>query len=471
MRRARKMIVGISMMIALAPVIFAQEKATTPAQPAPKKSVPSAAKPADEEAQRRQIIFNILEEAHAAATELPTEERIAILKNICGTAFHSARPFRISTIRNAGKGMVTATEMDVDDPRMKKALKNWSEELYSAADELTQGSYAKLDAQAAAVRAMVPVDDKRAMQMLDGLDASDEQGAREQRNFLAMYVFSEVVRKQGATAVPDLRARAQALGETGQYPYMAMATVAGDVEDKEAVRAIFGDALSNFQRSDDKLNSMFGMLSLLRRDDVRSKLQAWQVHEGSVAVANRLKAEIDQERRAYDEGRSMRPGLSLIANSVKAGLKDIDPELAATIPEFPPYKPSPAKQTVGDSSQQGARTDSADLTKARTDFDKTSTRLMEMSEDEVHGGPELRQTIERGIDQAVEVLRRSTQDAKNHVAAMEAAMGPVTDFLQVGARTNPAMALAAVRKVQDSEIRARMLLVLAEGLPDPKYKQ
>lgn len=441
---------------------FAQTKPAAPAKAATTSSpAKTQKKPADEDAQRRQILFNLLDEAHSAASELPTEQRIAILKNLCYIESLASRPFR--------KGPALVSEPDVDDPAMKKAFKNWSEELYGAADELTQGSYGKLEAQAAAVRAMVPADYKRALQMLDGLDASDERGAQEQRNFLAMYVFSEVVKKQGPAAVPELRARAQALGETGQYPYVAMSTVAGYVTDVEAVRSIFGDALSNFQRSDDKLNSMFGMLSFLRRDDLRTKLQPWQVHEGSVAVANRLKSEIEQEQRAYNEGRPMRPGLSLIASTVKNGLKEIDPDLAATVPELPPYRAAPAKQTVGDDAPAAAA--SPELKKLSAEFDKTSTHLMELSEDETHEGAELRQTIDRGIDQAVEVLRRSTQDAKDHIAALESAMGPVTDFVQVGARTNPAMTLAAVRKVQDSEIRARMLLIIAEGLPDPRYKQ
>lgn len=460
MRRDALLMVVVAVLGALGQ---AQSKPASPAKPGTTSNQPKLQnKAVDQEAQRRQVLFNLLDEAHSAANELPTEQRIAILKMLCDIESLAARPYR--------KGLPLVSEPDVDDPQMKKAFKAWSEELYGAADELTQGSYAKLEAQASAVRAMVPADYKRALQMLDGLDASDERGALEQRNFLAMYVFSEVVRKQGSSAVPELRARAQALGETGQYPYVAMSSVAGDISDIEAVRSIFGDALSNFQRSDDKLNSMFGMLSFLRRDDVRTKLQPWQAHEGSVAVANRLKAQIDQEQRAYNEGQPMRPGLSLIVNSVKSGLRDVNPDLAATIPELPPYRAAPAKQTIGDDAPVTA-TASPELKKASAEFDKTSMHLMELSEDETHGGAELRQTIEKGIDQAVEVLRRSTQDAKNHVAALESAMGPVTDFVQVGARTNPAMTLAAVRKVQDSEIRARMLLIIAEGLPDPKYKQ
>jgi hypothetical protein len=439
------------------------------ASPAPSEKLPTkviSKKPlATAEDQRREIIFNLLEEAHAAAEELPTERQIAILKVICGTGFDSLHGWQPGGM--AGNSKVRHGQFaTVSNPELSNRLKQWSEELYSAADGLESGSYARLDAQAVAVRAMVPADDKRALEMLDGLDASDVKGAQEQRNYLAVWVFSEMMQRGGDSVVQDLRARAQTLGESGQYPYVAMAAVTSRVRNKELIRSIFNDALSSYQRSTDKLNSMFGMLSLLGDEQMRHNLEPWQVHEASVQIADRLKAEIEREQRAFEEGKPTRPGMTLIADRLCARLKEINPDLAATIPKMPPHTVIPARQTIGDDVPVTVL--SPALKKLKSDFEKTSTRLMEMSEDEVHGGAELRQVIDRGVELGTELLHASTQDAEDHMSALNKAMPPVTDFVQVGARTNPAMTLAAVRKVQDSELRARMLLTIAVGLPDPK---
>lgn len=440
--------------------------AQEPGSPSRQKSPAKQVKKDLTEEDQREIIFNILEEAHAAAEELPDRPRTAILRELCVTAWlvTDFRPTGAAPLRNARRAQASPSVLD---PTVAKRSKDWAEELYLAAEGLPQGSYAKLDAQAASIRAMVPVDDKRALEMLDGLDASDERSAQNQRNYLAMTVFSRLVEKHGEAVVPDLRARAQSMGETGQYPYDAMAAVTSKLSNKVMARTIFNDALASFQHSGDRLNAMFGMLSLLRMD--REKLEPWQAHEGALAITDRLKTEIDRERRAYQEGEPMRPGLAMIMSSVREGLKEIDPDLAATLPELPPYKPSPARQRVGDNTPPSVAV-TPEAKRLRTDFDKTSTRLMEMSESEIHGGAELQQVIEKGVDQGVELLHASTRNAKDHLAALQSAMPSVTDFVQVGARTNPAMTLAAVRKVQDSEVKARMLLVIASGLPDPRYK-
>jgi hypothetical protein len=419
------------------------------------------------EQQRRQIIFNILDEAHSSAAELPVEQRLPILKEICWTAFGSTdRLMARAIMSNPGR---RTPELQTLDQQTTERLANWSEELYRLADDLPQGSYAKLDAQSAAVRSMVPVDDRRALEMLDGLESSDTQASRQAINNLAIFVFTEALARRGDAAVPELRARAQSLGENGQYPYDAMAAVLGRIARKDAAQKIFGDALSAFQHSDENLNSMLGMLSITRVGRKRRVLESWQSHEGALAIADRLKAEIAKEQKAYEDGKQMRPGLSIIVNSMETVLKEIDPVLAATIPALPPYRPV-AEQTIVSSQSPPKDTPSPELKKQQEEFGKTSIRLMELSESETHSGPELQQVIDKGVGEAVTLLNTATQDAKDHVSALEAEMPRVTDFIQVGARTNPAMTLAAVRRVQDSEIRARMLVTITVGLPSPNYE-
>jgi hypothetical protein len=423
-------------------------------------------KPTSQE-QRRKIVFDILEEAHTAAAELSTEQRLPILKEICWTAFASTDRLmaRVPTANTRTRSRALQTL----DRETTERLANWAEELYQLANDLPQGSYAKLDAQSAAVRSMVPVDDNRALEMLDGLESSDTQAGRQAVNNLAIFVFTEALSRRGDAAVPELRTRAQSLGESGQYPYDAMAAVMGRIGNKKAAQAIFLDALTAFQHADENLNSMLGMLSITRAGRKRRVLEPWQAHEGAVAITDRLKAEIAIEQKAYEHGKQMRPGLSIIVKSMETGLREIDPVLAATLPSLPPYKPVVAQATVSRTATP-KEAPSPELQKQQEEFGKTSIRLMELSESEVHGGPELQQVIDKGVDQAATLLHTATENAKDHASALVEAMPRVTDFIQVGARTNPAMTLAAVRKVQDSEIRARMLVTITVGLPDPNFK-
>lgn len=468
MGRAWFTVATITLIIVASVFSIAQKPASTSATA--KKQQP-AAKPKQALSLRdqREIVFNILEEVHEAAEELPTAQKLPILRELCGNASYQANVMeRADWLRPKGLEGESAAATDLE-PQSAKRLMNWAEELYAAADELPQGSYAKLSTQSTAIRAMVPVDANRALQMMDALEASDVKGAEREQNHLAVFVFSELLRLQGEKIVPELRLRTQSMGSKGQYPYSAMAVVSMGLSNREQVRAIFNDALTSFENSDDNLNSMTGMLTLARNEKIRASLEPWQVHEAAVAIANRLKAEIDTERRAYQQGQAMRPGLSIIARGVQEGLKDVDPEQAASIPELPPYTPVGAKQTVGDGAPPPAP-ESPEVKKLRSDFGKTSIRLMIMSESEIHSGAELRQVIEKGLDHGVELLRASVVDAKDHVAALETAMPPLTDFVQVASRTNPSMALAAVRKVQDSEIRARMLITIAVGLPQASMR-
>lgn len=414
--------------------------------------------------QRREIIFKILDEAHSAARELPTEQRVPILKEICGLGFAYSARFPDGLKPTEGTISVRSWPLG---PERSKWLRSLAEELYQVSDELPQSSNAKLDAQVAATRAMVPVDDKRALEMLDKLEGADAQHTEQQRNYLASDVFTGILQQRGQSVIPDLRARAQTMGENGQYPYEAMAQVLTQVRNRELAQAIFEDALASYQHGSDPLMSMFEMLSMLRNDQVRQKLEPSQVREAAQGITTQLKKEIARERRALQDGKPGTPGLSVLAEGIRDGLKEVDPDLAASIPSVPAANVEPARQSVGDGAPAPPVTN-PEVKKLRSNFENTSTRLMEMSENEIHGGIELRQVIEKGIDQGTELLHASVQDANDHVAALDYAVGPVADFVQLGARINAAITLECVRKIQDSEIRARMLLAMTETLPDPR---
>jgi hypothetical protein len=88
---------------------------------------------------------------------------------------------------------------------------------------------------------------------------------------------------------------------------------------------------------------------------------------------------------------------------------------------------------------------------------------MTMNEDEIHEGQEMRDTIDRAISQGAEYVVRTVRayEPKDHTYAMESTIGPLIDTVQVGTRVNPAATLAAIRGIQDSEIKTRLLTIVA----------
>src|SRR4029079_12426913 len=99
-------------------------------------------------------------------------------------------------------------------------------------------------------------------------------------------------------------------------------------------------------------------------------------------------------------------------------------------------------------------------------FEKNRTQVMIMNEDEVHDGPEMRETIDRAISLGADYVMRTVRayEPQDHRYAMQITISPLMDTIQVGTRVNPAATLTAIRRVQDSELRARLLIGVAGSI-------
>lgn len=430
-----------------------------PGPTAPRKSQSAANKktPKDDlKARRIDVIFGLFEEAYGVAQELPSAQRLEILKSICQSApfVVDQVPAAFAALRPNGAPLKPPTQLDA---KYQERLGQWSEELYRSADELTGN--AKVSTQVAAVRAMVKVDDKRALEMLDGIDPPD-YGQQDQRSILAMFVFSDVLNRRGPNIVPELRRRALQLGDNDAFPYSAINAVMNQLQGHPAmVRQLFSDSLTYYRRSTDPYNPTFGILAMLRSRKVTVQLEPWQVHDAAEAIATRLRSVVEEEKRAAEDGKPRRPGVSIIVSSARESLKSTDPDLAATIPDPPPNSSRPTLTTSQPTEFPASPPDDGQK-KLRAEFEKTSTALMSLSEDEVTSGRELQQTIDRGVDQGAEVARSMTDQGQGSDWERQTE-SHLRDFIQVGSRLNPAMTLAAVRRIQDAELKARLLLTIA----------
>jgi hypothetical protein len=172
---------------------------------------------------------------------------------------------------------------------------------------------------------------------------------------------------------------------------------------------------------------------------------------------------VQSQRDLQSQGAATAPGAPILVSSIRASLKQYAPEIAATIPDPPAFVPSstPA-QTVAPKLPKAPVPDES-LQELHNSFEKNRTAVMAMNEDEVHEGQEMRDTIDRAISQGAEYVQRTVRayDPKDHTYALDTTIGPLIDTVQVGTRVNPAATLTAIRGIQDSEIKARLLTIVA----------
>jgi hypothetical protein len=76
----------------------------------------------------------------------------------------------------------------------------------------------------------------------------------------------------------------------------------------------------------------------------------------------------------------------------------------------------------------------------------------------------LQQVIDKGVDQGATVVSRTMETEDKGSTLAQQRMSGLLDFVQVGTRVNAAMTLAAVRRVTDPLLKARLLLNMANML-------
>lgn len=431
--------------LALGTLTLAQQPGTAP-KPAPQGT---------QQNKDSKLAFPLLQEAYGLAQQLPTDRRIAVLAAICDQAASFAE-FAVhdTTYRQRHSAMPGPSQ------QRQSTLHDWAEELYLLGNEYPAQSPERSRAHSSATRAMVVLNPKRALQMLDEFEGP-APGQPDARQFVSWRVFAAVLQQDGPKAVPQLRQKMLEMAAGGRYPYIAAGELLGRLDSHPAYqRQIFGDMLSAFQQSD-SYGEITGILMPLRDPRLRAHLDAYQLRDAVNEIVERARRTVADEKKAIDSGAPGRPGLKYTLTSIREMLKAIDPDAAAAIPEAPPVRLRPIE--VAKASAPAPPRD-AEVERLSDEFEQTRNALMVMNEQENYTRPDLRQTIDKGIDQGAEVVRRRLSSEDDQASALESTAAPLLDFVQISTRLDRATTLGAVRKVQDPELRIRLLLTMASML-------
>lgn len=130
-----------------------------------------------------------------------------------------------------------------------------AEEVFDLTLQLPR-THNRLAMQKNAVLSLAKVDPDRAFELFERIDlpypGSDGYVTEDVRADGARKLFAELWRRRGPGALEKLRAQAQHLGNTGQYPYLAMAPIISDVARSSPLLAqsLFTEAVESYGRGD-----------------------------------------------------------------------------------------------------------------------------------------------------------------------------------------------------------------------------
>ena len=129
----------------------------------------------------------------------------------------------------------------------------WSEELFNAALQLPR-NWNRLAFEKNALEALAQSEPELAMelfgQMDDPIPTESGKFPEDVRAFAAQRVFSAYWNRKGTPALDAIRDQARHLGDTGQYPYLAMATILRNLSMSSAneIEPLFAEAVGYFGR-------------------------------------------------------------------------------------------------------------------------------------------------------------------------------------------------------------------------------
>lgn len=462
---ARRVVLGLILGFAVS--AGAQTTASAPKKPVTK---PKPARQTSEQLER-DLSFNLLEEAYSSSRDLPSELRIPLLADICQHAMmiNSRSRGAFFLRQQSGSGKVTPVRVPDSAPALKKKqknkLKDWAEELFSLGNEFPEGSRERELAVISATRSLIETDLDRAMEIFASSESEDD--GFENRAGIDVQLFQALYRAKGAAALPELRAKAIELGDHGRYPFEAVNTILHQVKGQpELVRQFFSDALGYFHRSDIPIQRSFAFMGLVAAKEIRDQLESWQVRDAAQELADKATAYVRAQRQLKSMGSATDPGGPMVVKAIKNSVKSFAPEIGVAIPDAPEFVSSMQRAQPTGPSQPKAPLPDESLKTLHDAFEKSRTQVMVMNEDDVHDGPELRDTLDRAITLGADYVLRTVRayDPQDHHYAMQVTINPLMDTIQVGTHVNPAATLAAIRRVQDSELRARLLIGVAGSI-------
>jgi hypothetical protein len=136
---------------------------------------------------------------------------------------------------------------------MKDQSKAWADEVFQLSPGLPADAQRSQN-EMTAMMAIAENDSDHGLELLTRMEPpaprSDGQPGPDLRAMTATMLFQKIWQKRGAEAIDSLQATARQLGETGSYPYMAMASIIRQVgrKDPEKAQSLTNDALAYFSR-------------------------------------------------------------------------------------------------------------------------------------------------------------------------------------------------------------------------------
>jgi hypothetical protein len=154
----------------------------------------------------------------------------------------------------------------------------WCDELFTLASESPLGWDHVANQKNAAIP-LAKIDPKRALELLARVDrpqphATGSNFTEDVRADAAAVIFPAFVQTYGLEGLPQIQRQANLIGETGEYPYRAMAHVidwiatSNTLTSGQLAESIFRDALGNYKREskfEDEEDEFFDILSSSRQ--------------------------------------------------------------------------------------------------------------------------------------------------------------------------------------------------------------
>lgn len=391
------------------------------------------------------LMEKALVESYSLAKELQPEQRITHLMALASSA--------------------------AEAPSLNTKLGEWMEELYRIAGELPSGDALRSRGQSAAVANMATVNPKRALQMFDSLEAPAKADT-DSRPWAARVAFTKILEQQGIKAVPTLRQRARKLGETGSYPYSAMVPVIARLKDQpEKAQHIFGDALASFRRRKDPISSDMNFVSFLRGVHSMDVIPDWLLHEAAEELANHLvhAAESDPEpdpANGFDRTQSFfRSGMSL--------LQRIDPEMAANLKA---QEPTLARRrsfgnSGGRDSESSPFRNDPEFAKLRARSEEVMTQMMSMGEEGKENSEEMRNVVAQAVSEGVQQTRRAVELSPGDEHDIKRNPPMLFGLVRTASRLSPEFTFQEIHTIEDSELKAYVLIEFANAVQELHYMQ
>ena len=211
---------------------------------------------------------------HAPRREVTNQERLAPgpkSEDLLMRSYATGKQF-VPDERAAHLVFLTQVAADAN-PEMAR---RWAEEAFKLTSDLPM-SWNRGVAQRNVLVQLARVDPARALQLLGSMDIPVPQVGgsltEDLRASAAQAVFLAAWRKTGAKNLGVMQREAQHIGETGQYPYKAMANIISGLAPRDSARAhsLFSEALAYYRRGSKFRSTNLEYLEFLR--EVRPYIQ------------------------------------------------------------------------------------------------------------------------------------------------------------------------------------------------------